>query len=94
MLLRALIPTTTLEEAFPACLRTSTDNPEKSPSTATVQRKPFHTTSPHGTGLGLYIARELCLANQATLDYVPLPGGGACFRVRLVAAGSQALAAP
>ena len=56
--------------------------------------KPFHTTSPHGTGLGLYIARELCLANQATLDYVPLPGGGACFRVRLVAAGSQALAAP
>ena len=23
-----------------------------------------------------------------------LPGGGACFRVRLVAAGSQALAAP
>lgn len=46
--------------------------------------KPFHTTSPHGTGLGLYIARELCLANQARLDYVPLPGGGACFRIRLV----------
>lgn len=45
--------------------------------------RPFFTTSGHGTGLGLYIARELCRANQATLDYVPLPGGGGCFRIRL-----------
>lgn len=47
--------------------------------------RPFFTTSPHGTGLGLYIARELCLANQATLAYVALPAGGACFRIRLPA---------
>ncbi|HEY4555514.1 MAG TPA: HAMP domain-containing sensor histidine kinase, partial [Lysobacter sp.] len=47
--------------------------------------RPFFTTSPHGTGLGLYIARELCRANQATLDYVPLPAGGGCFRIRLQA---------
>lgn len=45
--------------------------------------RPFYTTSSHGTGLGLYIARELCRANQATLEYLPLPGGGACFRTRL-----------
>ncbi len=45
--------------------------------------RPFFTTSGHGTGLGLYIARELCRANQASLDYVPLPAGGSCFRVRL-----------
>ena len=45
--------------------------------------RPFFTTSPHGTGLGLYIARELCLANQASLAYVPVPAGGACFRIRL-----------
>ncbi|MFC0679873.1 PAS domain-containing sensor histidine kinase [Lysobacter korlensis] len=45
--------------------------------------RPFFTTSPHGTGLGLYIARELCRANQARLDYVPLPAGGGCFRVSL-----------
>ncbi|MDQ3510296.1 MAG: ATP-binding protein [Pseudomonadota bacterium] len=45
--------------------------------------KPFFTTSAHGTGLGLYIARELCRANQATLEFVALPGGGSCFRVRL-----------
>jgi len=48
--------------------------------------RPFFTTSPHGTGLGLYIARELCLANQATLEYVAVPAGGACFRLRLPAA--------
>ncbi|MFO7338380.1 MAG: HAMP domain-containing sensor histidine kinase, partial [Lysobacteraceae bacterium] len=45
--------------------------------------RPFFTTSEHGTGLGLYIARELCRANQAGLEYVPVPGGGACFRVTL-----------
>ena len=50
---------------------------------------PFFTTSGHGTGLGLYIARELSRANQATLDYVSLPGGGSCFRLRL-APGRQA----
>jgi two-component system sensor histidine kinase PilS (NtrC family) len=32
--------------------------------------EPFVTTAPGGTGLGLYIARELCVANGAALDYV------------------------
>jgi two-component system sensor histidine kinase PilS (NtrC family) len=45
--------------------------------------RPFFTTSGHGTGLGLYIARELARANQASLDYVSLPAGGSCFRIRL-----------
>ncbi|HEY5970833.1 MAG TPA: ATP-binding protein [Pseudoxanthomonas sp.] len=45
--------------------------------------RPFYTTSEHGTGLGLYIARELCRANQAKLEYVPVPGGGSCFRITL-----------
>ncbi len=45
--------------------------------------RPFYTTSEHGTGLGLYIARELCRANQAQLDYVSIPAGGACFRLTL-----------
>ena len=44
--------------------------------------RPFFTTSGHGTGLGLYIARELCRANQATLEFVAMPGGGGCFRIR------------
>lgn len=45
--------------------------------------RPFFTTSEHGTGLGLYIARELCGANQARLEYVSSAQGGACFRVIL-----------
>jgi two-component system sensor histidine kinase PilS (NtrC family) len=44
--------------------------------------RPFFTTSEHGTGLGLYIARELCVANEATLEYVPRAEGG-CFRIGL-----------
>ena len=45
--------------------------------------RPFFTTSETGTGLGLYIAYELCRANEAQLDYVAVPGGGACFRITL-----------
>jgi two-component system sensor histidine kinase PilS (NtrC family) len=44
---------------------------------------PFYTTSEHGTGLGLYIAQQLCEANQCTLSYQPVPGGGSCFRILL-----------
>jgi len=42
---------------------------------------PFFTTTREGTGLGLYIARELCESNQARLDHVPMPTGGTCFRI-------------
>jgi two-component system sensor histidine kinase PilS (NtrC family) len=53
------------------------------PAVASRLFEPFYTTSEHGTGLGLYIARQLCEANQGSLRYVPVPGGGACFRIRL-----------
>ncbi|QZN80260.1 PAS domain-containing sensor histidine kinase [Stenotrophomonas sp. DR822] len=54
------------------------------PETVAAQLfRPFFTTSEHGTGLGLYIARELCRANQARLDYIPVPAGGSCFRLVL-----------
>ena len=46
--------------------------------------EPFFTTSTkgdEGTGLGLFMARELCLSNGATLEYVKLPAGGGCFRL-------------
>ena len=42
--------------------------------------EPFYTTEKQGTGLGLYISRELCEANQAHLDYIP-QDRGACFRI-------------
>lgn len=43
--------------------------------------EPFFTTSTRGTGLGLFMARELCLSNSANLEYVKLPTGGSCFRL-------------
>lgn len=43
--------------------------------------EPFFTTDPQGTGLGLYIARELCLANQAGLDYRRTAEGLSCFQI-------------
>ena len=44
---------------------------------------PFYTTSEHGTGLGLYIAKQLCEANQCTLQFEPVPAGGSCFRITM-----------
>lgn len=43
--------------------------------------EPFYTTERTGTGLGLYISRELCEANNARLDYIPSYTDGCCFRI-------------
>jgi two-component system sensor histidine kinase PilS (NtrC family) len=43
--------------------------------------EPFFTTESKGTGLGLYLSRELCESNQARLDYRERPEGGSCFRI-------------
>jgi two-component system sensor histidine kinase PilS (NtrC family) len=43
--------------------------------------EPFFTKARSGTGLGLYISRELCEANQARLTYYGGTGDGACFRI-------------
>ena len=37
--------------------------------------EPFFTTASSGTGLGLYIAREVCEANGASLSFVESPSG-------------------
>jgi two-component system sensor histidine kinase PilS (NtrC family) len=43
--------------------------------------EPFFTGRRGGTGLGLFIARELCQLNRAILLYEPRGGGGSVFRV-------------
>lgn len=43
--------------------------------------EPFFTTRSDGTGLGLFIARELCEANGARLELVESAQGGAHFRI-------------
>jgi two-component system sensor histidine kinase PilS (NtrC family) len=43
--------------------------------------EPFFTTATDGTGMGLYIARELCASNQARLNYLQNPAGGGRFRI-------------
>ena len=50
--------------------------------------EPFFTTRPGGTGLGLYIARELADANGAALELLP-KGPGAHFRLTLKRALTQ-----
>lgn len=42
---------------------------------------PFFTTTPRGTGLGLYIAKELCEGNGARLEYEPEKPQGCRFRI-------------
>lgn len=44
---------------------------------------PFFTTKTNGTGLGLTVARRLCIAHGGRLDAEPRAGGGALFRIVL-----------
>jgi two-component system sensor histidine kinase PilS (NtrC family) len=43
--------------------------------------EPFFTTGAGGTGLGLFISRELCQTNGGLLLYEPRDGGGSIFRI-------------
>lgn len=58
------------------------------PDTARRLFEPFYTTSRTGTGLGLYLCRELCEANEAQLEHVPSEVGS-CFRIRFADANKE-----
>ena len=53
---------------------------------------PFYTTSPKGTGLGLFITKEIIESNRARIRYFPVTGGGSCFRVYFLEAVQAVLA--
>ncbi|MEO0436031.1 MAG: HAMP domain-containing sensor histidine kinase [Pseudomonadota bacterium] len=43
--------------------------------------EPFFTKSDHGSGLGLYLCRELCELNQARIAYAPTSEGRSRFQI-------------
>lgn len=57
------------------------DGPGVDPATEEHLFEPFHTTENSGTGLGLYISKELCEANQAQLSYRRTDSGKSCFSI-------------
>lgn len=50
---------------------------------------PFYTTAPQGTGLGLYITKEIIESNRGRIRYIKNEHGGSCFRVHFLAAMQQ-----
>jgi len=57
------------------------DGPGIDETAASRLFEPFYTTERTGTGLGLYISRELCQANNARLDHIASYQDGCCFRI-------------
>ena len=64
------------------------DGPGVDPEYQDQLFEPFFTTDSKGTGLGLYIARQVCEANGASLDYVAVAPGGQ-FRILIKSALPQ-----
>lgn len=51
--------------------------------------EPFFTTRKDGTGLGLYLARQLCERNGARLEFIAQPAAGSCFRIQFPVQGAR-----
>ena len=45
--------------------------------------EPFYSTAKNGTGLGLFLAKELCEGNGGSLEYLFSVGPGSRFRIKL-----------
>jgi len=77
------------------CIITVADNgPGISKAQLSKIFEPFYTTRKEGSGLGLYIARQLCEANQAELTVDSEPGEGAFFHIRLALARASSAQQP
>ncbi|SEP12684.1 sensor histidine kinase [Aquisalimonas asiatica] len=66
---------------------------DNGPGIATPSRDqlfdPFFTTAGDGTGLGLYLCRELCEANHARLSLLDTGDSGTRFRITFTATGHE-----
>jgi two-component system sensor histidine kinase PilS (NtrC family) len=67
-------------EGYALELRVADDGPGVDEAARARLFEPFFTTSSQGTGLGLYVAREIGEANDAALEYDGERTGG-CFRL-------------
>jgi two-component system sensor histidine kinase PilS (NtrC family) len=70
-----------LEPSGRPYLEVADRGPGIAPDKAEQIFEPFYTSQPGGTGLGLYISRELAERNGAALRYQPRRGGGSAFRI-------------
>jgi len=77
------------------CVITVEDNGPGIPQ-ANMERifEPFFTTHKEGSGLGLYIARQLCDVNQAELTVDSVLGSCSRFHIRLALARSEKFDVP
>src|SRR4029079_19693214 len=66
-------------EKGPPLIEVMDRGPGMQPTGAAHIFEPFFATHEFGTGLGLYLARQMCEANQASLEYVPMAAGGSWF---------------
>lgn len=65
------------------CIDIADDGPGVSHDDSHHIFEPFYTTESTGTGLGLYIAKEISLLNGFHLEYIPQQTIGATFRVSI-----------
>jgi two-component system sensor histidine kinase PilS (NtrC family) len=85
----------TRDEAAGFCVITVADNgPGINKTQLGKIFEPFFTTRKEGSGLGLYIAKQLCEANQAEITVDSEPGQGAFFHIRLALARGHQQQAP
>jgi two-component system, NtrC family, sensor histidine kinase PilS len=70
-----------LTPSYRPYLEVADRGPGIEPSVADRIFEPFFTGRKGGTGLGLFIARELCQLNRAVLLYEPRDGDGSVFRI-------------
>lgn len=71
----------TLDGSARPYLEVADRGPGVDPEHAEQIFEPFFTAQTGGTGLGLYISRELCERNGAMLRYQPRENGGSLFRI-------------
>lgn len=65
------------------------DGPGIAPEHAGRLFQPYFTTKTHGTGLGLFVTRQLVAEHGGTVDFESGPGQGTTFRVRLPVPSGQ-----